>query len=605
MFLPATREELAARGWEQCEVILVSGDAYTDTPFDGVAVIGKVLTAAGYRVGVVAQPGLLGPEDITRLGLPKLFWGISAGCVDSLVANRTALGKPRREDDFTPGGRNDRRPDRASIVYANLIRRHAGSRRPIVLGGIEASLRRLAHYDFWEDRVRRSLLLDAKADALVYGQGERAVLALAERLASGRSFHDLPGLCVVRKEPPAGALELPSFEAIAKDTSAFELAHHLFAANAEGPAARQLCQGHGDRWVVHNPPAAPLAREELDAVHELGFEREAHPSQVGKVRALDTVRFSLLSHRGCYGGCSFCAIAVHQGRTVISRSRESLLREAAALTEHPRFRGIITDVGGPTANMYGFDCPAKQASGPCAERQCLGAAPCPALPIDHAPLRSLLRALTKVPGVRQVFVASGVRHDLVLADERQGPAYLADLVRNHVGGQLKLAPEHCSPAVLGLMNKPPWERLVEFRRRYQDEVRRQGVEKHLSYYLIAAHPGCTLYHMTALAEAAQRDLHLRPEQVQIFTPTPGTLATVMYHTGRDPRGNVLFVERSVSGRAAQRAVLSPSNVGEFVPRSARLIVPQDRRHRTPRKRSAKRNGRRRANLGLVFSRLVR
>ena len=559
MFLPTTPRELAELGWDGLDVILVTGDAYLDSPLVGVALIGKVLTDAGYRVGIIAQPALDSTRDITRLGEPRLFWGVSAGCIDSLVANYTPSGKPRRQDDYTPGGQGGRRPDRATIAYTNLIRRAFRPTRPVVLGGLEASLRRLAHFDFPSQRVRRSVLLDAKADILVYGMGERTVLELAQRLRSGDDLSDVRGTCRLEKAPVEGYLELPSFEEVSRDPQAFSVMFASFAHNSDPLSARGLCQRHGERYVIQNPPAAYLTTPELDAVYGLDFEREVHPfcAREGAVRAMETIRFSLPTHRGCFGGCSFCAIAVHEGRRVRSRSQASILEEAATLTRHRAFKGYILDVGGPTANMYGMHCPRMERQGACDEQGCLYPQVCPNLVADHAPLTELLERLRGLPGVKKAFVASGLRHDLVLHDTAHGMTYLDEVVRHHVSGQLKLAPEHSVPAVLRLMGKPDINTLLAFKQAFERLSRQAGKDQYLTYYFMAAHPGCEESDMQTLRDFTTRHLGLTPRQVQIFTPTPSTWSTLMYHTGRNPfTGGEIPVERRVAGREQQKRILT-------------------------------------------------
>ena len=565
MFPPATRAEMNARGWDAADILLVTGDAYIDSPFSGVALIGRALESAGFRVGVIAQPDPQRPDDIARMGAPRLFWGVTAGCVDSMVANYTASGRKRRQDDFTPGGVNTRRPDRATIAYANLIRRVFRPCAPIVIGGIEASLRRIAHYDFWSDRVRKSLLFDAKADVLVYGMGERVVVELARRFRDGQDWRGLRGICYAAPAPPTDALILPAFETVARqppdDDSrrAFLDMYRLFAANQDSVTARPLAQQTDTRWLVHPPPAPPLTPGELDTIHELPFTGEVHPLDAarGVVRAMDTIRFSLVTHRGCYGDCSFCAIAAHQGRRVISRSAASILSEATRFTRHPKFRGIIPDVGGPTANMYGFECRRKEGAGACLDRRCLFPEVCRHLPVDHQPQIDLLRRLRNLPGVRKAFVGSGIRHDLVLADQAHGADYLEELVAHHVSGQLKLAPEHHAPSVLRLMGKPGVDGLLVFRGRFEEANRRHGLRQFLTYYFIAAHPGCTEEDMRNLRAFATRELKLSPEQVQIFTPTPSTASTAMYWTGLDPTTNEpVFVEKRTRNKQAQKDSLT-------------------------------------------------
>ncbi len=557
MFLPVTREEMAALGWEQCDVILVTGDGYIDSPFIGAAVIGKWLLYHGFRVGIIPQPDVNTPDDITRLGEPALFWGVTGGSVDSMVANYTALKKRRKSDDFTPGGVNNRRPDRAVIVYSNLIRRWFKVAF-IVLGGIEASLRRVAHYDYWSDAIRRSILFDAKADALIYGMGERATLELAQALKAGNDWRSIRGLCYISSAPIPEYVTLPSYETVVGDQDAFIDMFHHFYQNNDPVTARGLTQQHGDRLLVQNPPAPHLSVDELDQIYELEYERELHPRyrSFGDVRALDTIRFSINTHRGCYGECRFCAIAVHQGRTVLSRSEASILREAQALTRHPRFRGIISDVGGPTADMYGFECDRKLVKGNCLDRRCLGSEVCPRLKPSHRRQIELLKKIRGLPGVKKVFVASGLRYDLVLNDRAYGDAYLRELTEHHVSGQLKVAPEHTEPRVLELMNKPTVDSLLQFKERFDRLSKQAGKRQFLTYYLIAAYPGCSESGMRRLRRFIHAELRLTPEQVQVFTPTPSTWASVMYYTEKNPfTGERLFVEKNAAAKERQMRIV--------------------------------------------------
>ena len=455
MFLPTTPEELRDLGWSQLDVILITGDSYVDSPFVGVSVIGQWLLKAGYRVGIISQPDVVSGSAITRLGEPALFWGVTGGCIDSMVANRTASGKRRREDDFTAGGVNRRRPDRAVIVYANLIRHWFKKTKPIVLGGVEASLRRIAHYDAWSRSVRRSILIDAKADLLVYGMGEKTVLELARRLTEGRAVSDLRGLCYVSAEKKPGTLELPPYEEAAADPAAFTEMFLSFYRNQDPLTAQGLSQRQDSRWLIHNPPQFPLTGAEMDDIYGMDFERALHPHDAlsGEVRALETIRFSIPTHRGCYGECHFCAIAVHEGRTISSRSEGSILREAERIASLPDFKGYILDVGGPTANMYGIECKKKLLRGACPERRCLFPAVCPSLQPDHGRQIALLRKLRRVGGVKQAVVASGIRYDLVLADRKHGKSYLREVVRHHLSGQMKIAPEHSEARVLAVHGK--------------------------------------------------------------------------------------------------------------------------------------------------------
>ncbi len=558
MFLPTTRQEMETLGWPQLDVILVTGDAYIDSPYIGVAVIGKLLLQHGFRVGIIAQPDLQSASDIARLGEPKLFWGITGGCIDSMVANRTASNRRRKSDDYTPGGLNNRRPDRAVIAYANLIRQHFKQTVPLVLGGIEASLRRIAHYDYWDNKVRRSLLFDAKADYLVYGMAERAIVELAESLAAGQSPTAIRGLCYAAATPPVDALPLPPYQEVTASPKTFTSMFRTFYANNDPATAAILIQQQDSRYLVHNPPQPPLSTEELDAIHALNFERDLHPfyRQDGKVTALDTIRFALTTHRGCYGECNFCAIAVHQGRTIQNRSMESILAEARILAAHPAFKGTIADVGGPTANMYGFDCARKRPKGACADRRCLFPTICPKLKIDHGPLITLLQRLRSIKNIKKIAVASGIRYDMILADKKNGLSYLRELIRHHVSGQMKVAPEHCNQAVLEAMGKPGTETLLTFRRLFNRLTKEEGLNQFLTYYLIAAHPGCTLEAMEELRSFAQKELHLLPRQVQLFTPTPCTWSTLMYWTGTNPFSNTpCFVEKNAHKREQQKAAL--------------------------------------------------
>jgi len=559
MFLPTTQKEMAALGWAALDVILVSGDTYIDAPHIGISVIGKVLADAGFRVGLIAQPDTRSSGDIARLGEPRLFWGVSAGCMDSLIANYTPARKPRKQDDLTPGGRNNRRPDRASIVYTNLIRRYFKNTAPIVLGGIEASLRRISHYDDWSGRIRRSVLFDAKADLLVYGMGEQAVVQLAGRLAAGRSPEkaaaEIRGICYTAREKPSGYIELPGHEAVKKDKAAFREMFQRFYENSDPVSARGLVQLQDSRYLVHNPPQPLPAPAELDRIHEIGYEREVAPfyRSQGEVRAMETIRFSLATHRGCYGECHFCAIAVHQGRTIVERSEASLLREARRMTRHPGFKGIIQDVGGPTANMYGIECERKREKGACRNKRCLTPSPCKHLPVNHSRQIRLLKKLRRVPGVKKVFVSSGIRHDMILADTAAGDRYLETLVKHHISGQLKIAPEHCEDHVLALMGKPGIESTRRFIRRFRRKTRELSKKQFLTCYFIAAHPGCTVKDMERVKDFARSELHFTPEQVQIFTPSPATIATLMYYTETSwPDGRSIFVEKTAVGREKQK-----------------------------------------------------
>lgn len=561
LFLPTSRKEARSLGWSELDVILVSGDAYIDSPFIGIALIGKILASHGFRVGIIAQPDCSSADDILRLDEPKLFWGISAGCVDSMVANYTASGRRRKSDDYTPGAVNNRRPDRASIVYANLIRRYCKDGAPLVLGGIEASLRRIAHYDAWDKnkKIRRSILFDARAEYLLYGMADRSVVELAFCLRDGRLPLEVRGLCYIASSPPPEALLLPSYADSAADSKKFVRMFEIFAANNDPVSARMLAQQHETRFLVHTPPPLPLNSDDLDAVHSLPFARDPHPQYQaeGAIRALDTIRFAISTHRGCYGECNFCAIAVHQGRAIQSRSQASIVAEATGFVQHPAFKGIIADLGGPTANMYGFDCRKKQRQGACPDRRCLFPKPCPSLRINQAPLIQLLRALRKIKKIKKIIVASGIRHDLILADKQHGLSYLRELVFHHTSGQMKLAPEHCSDKVLQAMGKPGVDLLSRFRELFIAITKEAGLDQYLTYYLMAAHPDCELNDMVELRAFCLHKLGTLPRQVQIFTPTPSTWSTCMYWTGYNPiQKKACFVERESLKREKQKSVVS-------------------------------------------------
>jgi len=558
VFLPTTRKEIKELGWDRPDIILVTGDSYIDSPFVGVALIGRLLEAEGFRVGIIAQPDLESDKDIGRLGQPRLFWGVTGGCIDSMVANYTALRKRRKSDDYTPGGINDRRPDRAAIVYSNLIRRYFKKSAPIVLGGLEASLRRVAHYDFWSNRIRKSILFDAKADYLLYGMADRSTIALAHALEKREDPHSIRGLCYISKEPEENYLRLPSFQEVSSDRVAFVGMFKTFYDNNDPVSGKGLCQQQDARYLIHNPPAEYLSQEELDWLYTLPFTRDQHPhyEKQGKVKALETIRFSLAGHRGCYGECNFCAITVHDGKTVRWRSPDSILSEARELTRHPAFKGNIYDVGGPTANMYGFECERKLKHGACKNKRCLFPKICERLPIDHGPQIDLLKHLRRLKGVKRVFVASGLRYDMIVHDKKNGSRYVHELVEHHVSGQLKIAPEHVEGRILKLMGKPAGDYLESFRAMFEQATRAAGKEQFLTYYFIAAHPGCTDEDMLILKKYIGSHLKINPEQVQIFTPLPSTWSAVMYYTEMDPfTGKKLAVQKHPDGKQRQKDIL--------------------------------------------------
>ena len=559
MFLPTTREEMKKLSWDRLDVIIVTGDTYIDSPYIGAAVIGKVLYTAGYKVGIIAQPDIEGEKDITRLGEPALFWGVTAGSVDSMVANYTALKKRRRKDDFTPGGKNTKRPDRATIVYSNLIRKYFKNTKPIVLGGIEASLRRIVHYDYWDDKIRRAILFDAKADILVYGMGEKPVLKLACNLKIGKDWKDIRGICYISPHPKEEYTMLPSYQEVKEDKKKFISVFHTFYANNDPLTAKGLCQQQDNRYLIQNPPSYPLAQSELDRVHDLPYEREVHPyyKKEGEVEALKTIKFSITTHRGCYGECNFCSITIHQGKVIQGRSEKSILKEAKLLTELNDFKGYILDVGGPTANMYKIECQKKLKSGSCPNKRCLYPQICPNLKINHERQMEILKKIRQIEGVKKVFIASGIRYDMLLGDQKYGGKYLRELVKHHISGQLKIAPEHTENNVLEKMGKPDREYLKRFRDRFLQINKEQKKTQFLTYYLIAAHPGCREEDMYKLKEYTSKELKLNPEQVQIFTPIPSTYSTLMYYTESDPfTGKVIFVEKNLKKKARQKGIVT-------------------------------------------------
>lgn len=553
--IPMTREEMKARGWDQLDVILITGDAYVDHPSFGVAIIARVLEAKGFKVGVISQPNWKTPDEITRLGKPRLFFGITAGNVDSLVANYTASRKKRKRDDYTPGGFGGKRPDRATIVYSNLVRR-VFKDVPIILGGIEASLRRFGHYDWWSNRVRKSVLVDSKVNLIAYGMAEKSIIKIAERLRNtGEIPKDISGTVYWSSKKPGSGIELPSYDEISSDRFSYLQAFKILYRETDPNSGRVIYQKQDTRYVIQNPPALSTT-EELDWIYSLPYTREVHPYclERGYVKALETVKFSITSHRGCYGECNFCALTLHQGKYIVSRSEKSIIKEARRLTKEPDFKGVITDVGGPTANMYGYDCKKKHKYGACKDKRCLHPHVCSVLKVDHSRYLNLLRKLRNLKGVKHVFISSGIRYDLILADRKHGREFLRELVRYHISGQLKIAPEHISPKVLRLMGKPGKDVLERFISEF--ERVKENKKIYLIGYFIAAHPGSTVGDMKRLEKYVIRKMGYRPQQVQIFTPTPATLSTAMYYTELDPEtGEAIFVEKSEKRRKLQKLMV--------------------------------------------------
>lgn len=557
-FLPITREECEALGWDVPDFVFVVGEAYVDHPSFGQAMISRVLERAGYRVAMLCLPQYHDDTDFKRFGRPRLGFLVTAGVIDSMVNHYTVAKKRRNTDAYAPGGQAGLRPDRATTVYCNRIHQ-AYPGLPVIIGGVEASLRRFSHYDYWDDKVRRSILTDTAATLLVYGMGENTVLAAADYLRRGMPPEVLPtlrGCCYMAKEPPADALLLPSHAEVAGDKAVYARAFFMEYEEQDAVRGRRLCQQQdAQRFAVQNLPALPLTREALDDVYALPFERLAHPTydRFGGVPALAEVRFSISAVRGCFGACNFCALTFHQGRVVTSRSEDSIVAEAVALTQLPDFKGYIHDIGGPTANFREPACEKQLSAGCCKQKQCLYPKPCKNLRVSHDGLLRILRRVRALPKVKKVFIRSGIRFDYVMADPN--PAFLRELCEHHVSGQLKVAPEHISPAVLDKMGKPRREVYDAFVQRYEDVNRQLGLRQYLVPYLMSSHPGSTLADAVALAEYL-RDTGHQPEQVQDFYPTPGTLSTCMYHTGLDPRGmQPVYVPRTAHEKAMQRALL--------------------------------------------------
>ncbi len=557
MFIPTTMKEIKKLNWSRLDVILVTGDTYIDSPFIGVAIIGKVLIDKGFRVGIIAQPDMESKKDISRLGEPALFWGITGGCVDSMVANYTALNKRRKKDDYTPGGVNNQRPDRAVIAYSNLVRRYFKNTSPLVLGGIEASLRRIAHYDFKSNKIRRSILFDAKADYLLFGMAHTSVIKFATALKNNTNPESLNGVAFISKEQKGE--EIPAFEQVKKDKNLFIKSFNIFYQNNDPITAKRLCQQHNERYLVLNPPEPYSSTQKLDHIHGLGFERDLHPyyKKSGSVRALETIRFSIPIHYGCYGECNFCAISVHQGQTVRFRSENSIVDEAKIISRLKDFKGYITDLGGPTANMYGFECKKKLTKGACPDKRCLFPTPCKSLAPDHSKQIQLIEKIEQLPGIKKVFINSGIRYDLIINDQKYGSSYLEKIVKDNVSGQMKVAPEHTMPHVLKLMGKQNIDLLLKFKNKFDSLSKKSGKKQFLTYYLIAAHPGCRMKDMQNLKEFTTKKLKVTPEQVQIFTPTPSTWSTLMYYTGIDPfTKKALFVEKNLLNKEKQKQLVT-------------------------------------------------
>ena len=567
-FLPISRQDMLDRGIEQLDFVYVIGDAYVDHPSFGHAVISRILESKGYTVGIISQPDWKDKESISVLGTPRLGFLVTGGNMDSMVNHYSVSKKRRQKDAFTPGGEMGKRPDYATIVYCNLIRQTYKT-TPIIIGGLEASLRRLAHYDYWSNKVKRSILLDSGADLLLYGMGERSIVELAEALDSGISIKDITyidGSVYKTKEPDSvyDGLMLPDYKTICQDKRSYAESFYTQYCNTDSFTAKRLVESYDDKiWVVQNPPAKPLSMNEMDSVYGLPYMRTWHPSyaEAGGVPAIEEVRFSLVSNRGCYGGCNFCALTFHQGRIIQTRSHESIIQEASQMVWEPDFKGYIHDVGGPTANFRFPSCEKQLEMGVCKNKQCLFPKPCKNLKVDHKDYLSLLRKLRQLPNVKKVFIRSGIRFDYLLADSDK--TFFRELCEHHVSGQLKVAPEHISDAVLEKMGKPSVEVYNRFVKEYKAMNQKLGKNQFLVPYLMSSHPGSTLKEAVELAEYL-RDLGYMPEQVQDFYPTPSTISTCMYYTELDPRTmKPVYVAKNPHEKAMQRALIQYRNPNNY------------------------------------------
>lgn len=562
-FLPVSMEDVKKRGWNQLDFVYISGDAYVDHPSFGHAIVTRLLEYMGFKVGIIPQPNWKTKEDFMKLGRPKIGFLVSSGNIDSMVNHYTASKKRRHDDFYTPGGKGGKRPDRAVIVYCNRIREAYGD-IPIIIGGIEGSLRRFAHYDYWDDRVRNSILIDSSADLLIYGMGEKPLLEIGNLLMYGKSIKDIKdvrGTCIIKEniDDIKNHIELPDFDRVSSSKKDYAAAFKIQFEEQDAVTGKTLVQKHGVRYVVQNPPAHPVSTEELDLVYDLPYTRTYHPmyKQLGGIPALNEVEFSITAHRGCYGGCSFCALNFHQGRVIQPRSDESILKEVNTLTKLPGFKGYIHDVGGPTANFRQPACKKQLEHGVCKNRQCLHPSPCPNLEVDHSGYVNLLRNIRSVPGVKKVFIRSGIRYDYVMCDKDS--EFFSELVKHHVSGQLKVAPEHVSNKVLKLMGKPGRKLYDKFVEKYFDLNKKYHMNQYLVPYLMSGHPGSDLNAAIELAEYI-RDMGYNPEQVQDFYPTPGSLSTAMYYTGINPlTGEKVYIPRDPEEKSMQRALMQYRN----------------------------------------------
>ena len=562
-FLPICKQDMIQRGWQQCDFVYVIGDAYVDHPSFGHAIISRILENAGYSVGIISQPDWKNPKSIDIYGRPRLGFLVSGGNMDSMVNHYSVSKHKRKTDAFTPGGIMGKRPDYATVVYCNLIRQTYRD-IPILIGGIEASLRRLAHYDYWSESMKRSILLDSQADILMYGMGEKSILELADALNSGMDVKDITYIdgTVYKTSAPDDSIPtiyLPTYESVKNNKKQYAESFRIQYGNCDPFTAKRLIEPYGKDFVVQNPPQKPLTEEEMDHIYALPYCRTWHPSytKAGGVPAIEEVKFSLVSNRGCFGACSFCALTFHQGRIIQTRSHDSILQEAALMVKDKEFKGYIHDVGGPTANFRHPACDKQLTTGACGGRQCLYPTPCKNMKADHSDYIALLRKLRKIPGVKKVFVRSGIRFDYLLADKKD--TFFKELVQYHISGQLKVAPEHVSDAVLSRMGKPKNAVYNKFVDKYYALNKQYGMNQYLVPYLMSSHPGSTMKEAVELAEYI-RDMGYNPEQVQDFYPTPSTLSSVMYYTGLDPRTmEKVYVPTDPHEKAMQRALIQYRN----------------------------------------------
>lgn len=557
-FLPITKKEALERGWDQLDFVYIIGDAYVDHPSFGAAIISRLIESLGFSIGIISQP--VSDRDYQEFGKPKYAFLVTGGNIDSMVAHYTAAKRKRSDDAYTPGGKAGRRPDRATIVYSRKLRELYPD-SSIVIGGLEASLRRFAHYDYWDDAVRPSILIDSQVDLLLYGMGEKVIKQLTEQLQEGKDIHsirDIRGTCYLctQDEIPAESVSCASFRKVSENKESYAKAHQIQNEWQDAVYGKIIIQKQTDtEYLVQNPPMPTLTREELDEVFKLPFTRTYHPSyeKLGGVDAIEEVEFSIMQNRGCFGNCNFCAITFHQGRQVVSRSEESIIAEAEEMTRNPRFKGYIHDVGGPTANFRYPSCKKQLKYGLCQNRKCLAPKPCPHMDIDHSEYIDLLRKLRKIKGVKKVFVRSGIRYDYAIADP--DPTFMQELVKYHISGQLKVAPEHCVNHVLDKMGKPHVQDFDRFCKRFYEETKKIGKEQYLVPYLMSSHPGCTIADAVELAVYLKKH-HMRPEQVQDFYPTPGTNSTCMFYTGLDPQTmEPVYVPKTTEEKFYQRTLL--------------------------------------------------